>query len=161
MYRHSQRPHNGRPVRVLDGPAPGGAQLTLARLRGALDDLDVRYLIEAEGSLLAVWARHAMLFTVEGPADEILVIRARAHATVAPERADRAYRTVNDWNRTRRFGKAYVGDPMWGGQLPVYAELQVSLEAGIHGTLLVELLECGAAAAASFVDWLHGDSGLL
>ena len=88
-----------------------------------------------------------MLFTLEGPDDEILVMRARPHATVPPDWADRAYRVVNEWNHTRRFCKAYVGDPTERGQLPIYAELQVPLAAGIHDTLLVELLDCGAAVA--------------
>ena len=68
-----------------------------------------------------------MLFTLEGPDDEILVMRARPHATVPPDWADRAYRVVNEWNHTRRFCKAYVGDPTERGQLPIYAELQVPL----------------------------------
>ena len=74
-----------------------------------------------------MWERHAVLFTLEGPDDEILVMRARPHATVPPDWADRAYRVVNEWNHTRRFCKAYVGDPTERGQLPIYAELQVPL----------------------------------
>jgi hypothetical protein len=102
-----------------------------------------------------------MLITVEGPEDEILVMRARSHAVVPADRACRAYRTVNEWNRTRRFCKAYVGDPTRGGQLPLYGELQVPLAAGVQEPLLVELLNCGATTASSFVDWLHGEGGLL
>ena len=63
----------------------------------------------------------------KGPEDEILVMRARPHATVPPDWADRAYRVVNEWNHTRRFCKAYVGDPTERGQLPIYAEMQVPL----------------------------------
>lgn len=136
-------------------------RVTLTRVGGALDTLDIGYLADGAGNLLAVWERHAMLFTVEGPEDEILVMRARSHAAVPAEWAARAYRIVNEWNRTRRFCKAYVGDPAPGGQLPIYAELQVPLAAGVHEALLVELLDCGAAVATFFVDWLHGDGGLL
>jgi hypothetical protein len=123
--------------------------------------LDVRYLADGDGSLLAMWERHAVLFTLEGPEDEILVIRARPHATVPPDWADRAYRVVNEWNHTRRFCKAYVGDPTERGQLPIYAELQVPLGAGAHDALVVELLDCGAAVATTFVDWLHDEGALL
>ncbi len=135
--------------------------ITLHRIGEALDLLDVRYLFDGEGSLLAMWERHAVLFTVEGPDDEILVVRARPHATVPPDWADRAYRVVNEWNHTRRFCKAYVGDPTERGQLPIYAELQVPLSAGAHDALLVELVDCGAAVATSFVDWLHDEGALL
>ena len=98
---------------------------------------------------------------LEGPDDEILVMRARPHSTVPPDWADRAYRVVNEWNHTRRFCKAYVGDPTERGQLPIYAELQVPLNSGAHDALLVEMLDCGAAVATSFVDWLHDEGALL
>ncbi|MBO4208354.1 YbjN domain-containing protein [Micromonospora echinofusca] len=137
------------------------APVTLRRVGDALDLLDVRYLADGDGSLLAMWERHAVLFTLEGPEDEILVMRARPHATVPPDWADRAYRVVNEWNHTRRFCKAYVGDPTERGQLPIYAELQVPLGAGAHDALLVEMLDCGAAVATTFVDWLHDEGALL
>jgi hypothetical protein len=54
-----------------------------------------------------------------------------------------------------------VGDPTERGQLPIYAELQVPLAAGAHDALLVEMLDCGAAVATSFVDWLHDEGALL
>lgn len=137
------------------------APVTLSRVCRALDLLDVRYLADGDGNLLAMWERHAVLVTLEGPDDEILVLRARPHATVPPDWADRAYRVVNEWNHTRRFCKAYIGDPTERGQLPIYAELQVPLGAGAHDALLVELLDCGAAVATNFVDWLHDEGALL
>jgi len=135
--------------------------VTLARVGKALDLLDIRFLADGGGSLLAMWERHAVLFTLEGPDDEILVMRARPLATVPPDWADRAYRVVNEWNHTRRFCKAYVGDPTERGQLPIYAEMQVPLASGAHDPLVVEMLDCGAAVATSFVDWLHDEGALL
>ena len=135
--------------------------VTMARVRSSLDRLEIRYLTDGDGSLLAMWERHAVLFALEGPDDEILVMRGRPHGTVTPDWADRAYRVVNEWNHTRRFCKAYVGDPTERGQLPIYAELQVPLAAGAHDALVVEMLDCGAAVATSFVDWLHDEGALL
>jgi hypothetical protein len=137
------------------------APVTLARVGVALNLLDVRYLSDGYGNLLAMWERHALLYTMEGPEDEILVIRARPHATVPLDFADRAYRAINEWNHLNRFAKAYVGDPTDGGQLPIYAETQVPLAAGAHDALLVELVECGASVAVSFVDWLHSEAALI
>ena len=137
------------------------SQVTLTRIGKALDLLDIRFLADGGGSLLAMWERHAVLFTLEGPDDEILVMRARPHATVPPDWADRAYRVVNEWNHTRRFCKAYVGDPTERGQLPIYAEIQVPLASGAHDALVEEMLDCGAAVATSFVDWLHDEGALL
>ncbi|MFF0658704.1 MULTISPECIES: YbjN domain-containing protein [Micromonospora] len=148
-----------RPV-LADMPATV-APVTLSRVCDALDLLDVRYLADGDGNLLAMWERHAVLVALEGPEDEILVMRARPHATVPPDWADRAYRVVNEWNHTRRFCKAYIGDPTERGQLPIYAELQVPLGAGAHDALLVEMLDCGAAVAVTFVDWLHDEGALL
>ena len=133
----------------------------LVRIAEALERLDIRYLTDGDGSLLALWERHAVLFALEGPSDEILVIRARPHSTVPPDWADRSYRVVNEWNHTRRFYKAYIGDPTDRGQLPIYAEMQVPLLAGVHDPLLDELLDCAAAVTSAFVDWLYDDGGLL
>jgi hypothetical protein len=148
-------------VSTINSLTPKVSTVTLRRVAEALDMLEVRYLADGDGSLLAMWERHAVLFALEGPDDEILVMRARPHATVPPDWADRAYRVVNEWNHTRRFCKAYVGDPTERGQLPIYAELQVPLMSGAHDALLVELLDCAAAVATSFVDWLHDEGALL
>jgi hypothetical protein len=159
VQREPERAESDTP-KVVE-PCQAIEQVTLDRLGEALDDLDIRYLADGDGSLLAMWERHAVLFTLEGPDDEILVMRARPHATVPPDWADRAYRVVNEWNHTRRFCKAYVGDPTERGQLPIYAELQVPLASGAHHAWLVEMLDCGAAVSASFVDWLHDEGALL
>jgi Putative bacterial sensory transduction regulator len=153
-------PANADPAAAQEGDQ-SVAPVTLNRVGQALDLLDIRYLADGGGSLLAMWERHAVLFTLEGPDDEILVMRARPHSTVPPDWADRAYRVVNEWNHTRRFCKAYVGDPTERGQLPIYAELQIPLAAGAHDALVAELLDCGAAVATSFVDWLHDEGALL
>ena len=135
--------------------------LTMSRIREGLDRLDIRYLTDADGSLLAMWERHAVLFSIEGPEDEILVMRGRPHGTVSPDWADRAYRIVNEWNLTRRFCKAYLGDATERGMLPVYAEIQVPVQAGVHDALLDEWLDCAAAVTSAFVEWLHDDGALL
>jgi hypothetical protein len=148
-------PHSPEPTEAVVGA------VDMTRLAAALDRLEIRYLTDGDGSLLAMWERHAVLFTLEGPDDEILVIRARPHGTVPPDWADRAYRVVNEWNHSRRFCKAYVGDPTERGQLPIYAEMQVPLISGAHDALLVELIDCAAAVAVAFVDWIHDEGGLL
>lgn len=121
----------------------------------------MRYLTDDDDSLLAIWERHAVLFSLEGPDDEILVLRTRPHATVPPNWADQTYQMVNEWNHTRRFCKAYVDDPTERGMLPIYAELQVPLLASAHDTLLIELINCGIAITLAFVDWLHNKNTLL
>jgi hypothetical protein len=37
----------------------------------------------------------------------------------------------------------------------------VPLGAGVHDALLTELLDCAAAVALAFVDWLHDEGALL
>ena len=118
--------------RVTEVPAQRVPDCSPGRSRcaawpSALDRLEIRYLTDGDGSLLAMWERHALLFALEGPDDEILVMRGRPHGTVTPDWADRAYRVVNEWNHTRRFCKAYVGDPTERGSCPIYAEIQVPL----------------------------------
>ncbi len=163
---HSTTVPGVEPVARLDVPhqrIPDAAArpVTMGRICDALDRLEIRFLTDNDGSLLAMWERHAVLFALEGPDDEILVMRGRPHGTVAPDWADRAYRVVNEWNHTRRFCKAYVGDATERGMLPIYAEIQIPLLAGVHDALLDEMLDCAAAVTSAFVDWLHDDGGLL
>jgi hypothetical protein len=135
--------------------------VTVLRVAAALERLDIRYLTDGDGGLLALWERHTVLFALEGPTDEILVIRVRVNATVPPDWAERSYRVVNEWNHTRRFLKAYVGDPTDRQQLPIYAELQLPMLAGVHDRLLTELVDCARVVAQGFVDWLHEEGALL
>ncbi|MGE5827413.1 MAG: YbjN domain-containing protein [Micromonosporaceae bacterium] len=143
------------------GPESVVRPVTMLRIAESLDRLEIRYLTDGDGSLLAMWERHALLFALEGPDDEIMVMRGRPHATVPPDWADRSYRVVNEWNHTRRFCKAYVGDPTERGQLPIYAEIQVPLLSGVHDALLDEMLDCAAAVTSAFVDWLYDEGALL
>jgi hypothetical protein len=137
------------------------APVTIERIVTALNELDIRYLSDGDGTVLAMWERHAVLIALEGPDDEILMMRARPHATVPRDWADRAYRAVNEWNHSRRFCKAYVGDPSDRDQLPIYAEVQVPLGAGVHEALLLELIDCGVSVSQGFVEWLHDEGCLL
>lgn len=153
-------------VRRLEVPAQRTGEgmvkpVTMARIAQSLDRLEIRYLTDGDGSLLAMWERHALLFALEGPDDEILVMRGRPHATVPPDWADRSYRVVNEWNHTRRFCKAYIGDQTERGQLPIYAEVQVPLLSGVHDRLLDELVDCAAAVTSAFVEWLYDEGALL
>lgn len=132
------------------------------RLAGALRRIDVYFLTDpTSGNLVAMWERHAVMFALEGPDRDILMIRARAHGTVPADFADRAYPAVNAWNHDRRFLKAYLGSPSDSGRLPVYAEMQIPLVPGVHDALLDELLGCAVDVAESWADWLHTDGAVL
>jgi hypothetical protein len=153
----------GSNVRSTVVPRQAGgscAAITPDRLASALDELDVRHVRNRDGALVAMWERFAVLFELEGADDEIVVIRARPHETVPGDWADRAYYAVNEWNYTRRFVKAYVGD-LGEGRLPIYAEAQLSFGAGVHCALLVEQLQRAVSELRGFVEWLHEDGELL
>lgn len=130
------------------------------RIPGMLDLFSIFYLSDGQGALLALWERHAMLFTVEGGTGEILVMRVKPHRTIPPSLRSVAYKVINEWNRDHLFMKAYVGDPDRHGQLPVYAEMQLPMASGIADTLLFELLDTGISVAAAFVGWLHDEERL-
>jgi hypothetical protein len=159
-----------KPTRLGPGPCGGGddarprsdtvAPVTTARVSRALDRLEVRHICGGDGAMFGMWERHAMLFALEGPRDEILVIRARPHSTVPADWSERAHLVVNEWNHTRRFCKAYVGDPIESGRLPIYAEVQVPLMAGVHDALLTEVLDCATTESECFVEWLHDEGAL-
>ncbi|MET7951525.1 YbjN domain-containing protein [Micromonospora sp. NPDC005324] len=134
--------------------------LSTERIANALDFLNVYYLSDRDEHLLAMWDRHAVLFKAEGPDCEILVCRAKPFATIPRDSGAEALNVLNEWNHTRRFMKAYLGDPTERGQLPIYCEIQTPLGAGIHDELLIELVDAAAAVATSFVEFLY-DQGVL
>ncbi|MCC3764518.1 YbjN domain-containing protein [Glycomyces sp. TRM65418] len=100
-------------LRVLEiGGAPGAAAKAVAdRIIAALRHLDIRYLVDENGGIVALWERHIVQVRAEGPDADILVLRARAYQTVPREWAERGYAAMNEWNRTRRFLKAHLGEP--------------------------------------------------
>lgn len=137
------------------------SELTDERLTQSLRRLAVRYLVDESGALLAMWERHVLQIRREGPGGEILVLRARAYSTVPVEWEDRAYRAANEWNRTRRFLKAYVGEPTESGHLPLYGETQIPVRPGLSDALLDEFIDCAAAVSGAFIDWLYDEGGML
>lgn len=150
---------------VLSAPAEPTAadevrRLTVERLHESLRRHRIRFRTDPGGAAVALWEGHSVLFAAEGPDLDILVVRARADATVPPDWADRAYTAVNEWNTTRRL-KSFVGRAGPDGGLPVYAELQLHLGAGVHDALLDELVGTAAGIAGVWADWLRSDGGLL
>src|SRR5262245_57690713 len=135
--------------------------ITPEQLGAALHDLDITYVRDADGGFVAMWERHAVLFALEGPADDILVIRARPLGTVPIDWAHRAYEVVNEWNHARRYVKAYVADANGLDQLPIYAEMQVPFGAGVQCGVLADLLSLAVTELGCFVDWLHDGGALL
>ncbi|MEU6859454.1 YbjN domain-containing protein [Glycomyces sp. NPDC046736] len=136
-----------------DEPAP----LASDRITAALKNLEIRYLMDENGGIVALWERHIVQVRAEGPDADILVLRARAYQTVPREWAERGYAAMNEWNRTRRFLKAYLGEPTESGALPVFGEIQVPVRPGITTALLEELIDCGTAISGTFVEWLEGE----
>jgi hypothetical protein len=147
---------------LLRAASVGPSPVTPNRLADALRRIDVYFLSDpASGNLVAMWERHAVMFALEGPDKDILMVRARAHGTVPADFADRAYPAVNAWNHDRRFLKAYLGEPTDTGRLPLYAEMQVPLVPGVHEALLDELLGCAVDVAEAWAEWLHTDGAVL
>ncbi|MGC4806618.1 YbjN domain-containing protein [Micromonospora sp. DT233] len=135
-------------------------RITIDRIQTTLDDLGVGYQEEDEESVLALWLRHRMLFAVEGPTEEILMMRAQINTTLPIAESARARLAVNEWNHTRRFMKAYVGDPDDENRIHIYGEMQIPLGTGATDQQLAELIDCGAAVGTLLAEWMH-DEGCL
>lgn len=135
--------------------------ITLDRVKETLRRLQIRFLTDDDGYLLALWEGHSVLFGVEGEEDNVLVMRARADSLVPAEWEPRALSAVNEWNRTRRFLKAFVGVPTDSGSLPIYGEMQVYLGTGVHDALLDDMIDCVTSVAGAWMEWLTSDGALL
>ena len=149
------------PAQVQRRAPEAVAPVSIDRVADALKRLGIRYLTDEDGNLLAMWEKHVVLFALEGPDSEVLVMRARAYNALPQDWADRAYAAVNEWNHTRRFLKSYVGDETESGRLSLYAEMQLPLVPGLHDALLDELIDCAAAVSGSWANWLHDEGALL
>lgn len=150
----------GKTSHAAHPPAIGAVTATMDRLRATLDRLQIGYRQDDAGDLIARWERHAVLVALEGPSSEILVIRTRPNVIVPAVREAEARAAVNEWNHSRRFMKAYVGDAGDDGQVSIFAEMQTPLLAGVHDDLLLELIDCAIVVSQGFVDWLHTDAAL-
>lgn len=155
------RPVNPKPPRPLKGRKTRISLITNARIRSALDVLGVSYVTDRDDSNLLTWDRHAVLIDVEGDRYDILVMRVRPNATIPLASAERAREALNEWNYSRRFSKAYIGDPTPHGRLPIYGEIQVPIVSGIEDKLLLEIIDIGLGVFSRFVNWLYDDARLL
>jgi hypothetical protein len=150
-----------------DGGAPVAREALVARpvdmdrIKASLRRLEIRFLTDEDGDVLALWEDHSLLFSLEGPQDTVLVVRARADEVVPAEWETRALAGANEWNRSRRFLRCFLGEPEAGGAMPVYADQHLHLGPGIHDALLDDLLDCLAVVSCSWVEWLHDDGALL
>jgi hypothetical protein len=135
--------------------------ITLDRIKDSLRRLSIRFLMDDDGYLLALWEGHSVLFGIEGEEGNVLVMRARADSLVPPEWEGRAYAVANEWNRSRRFLKTFVGTPTDNGGLPVYGEMQVYLGPGVHDALLDDLVDCVTSVSGAWLEWLSGEGALL
>jgi hypothetical protein len=121
--------------------------------------LDIRSSPTESGSLLAMWERHAVLFTprVDSDGRDPRDAGPARTSTVPPDWADRAYRVVNEWNHTPPLLQGLRRRPHRARPAADLRRAAGPADSGRHDALLVEMLDCGAAVATSFVDWLHDE----
>jgi hypothetical protein len=148
-------PDSVRPEALVARP------VDMKRIKESLRRLEIRFLTDEDGDVLALWEGHSLLFSLEGPQRTVLVLRARADEMVPMEWESRALAGVNEWNRSRRFLRCFLGEPEASGGMPVYADQHLHLGPGVHDALLDDLLDCLAVVSCSWVEWLHDDGALL
>lgn len=72
------------------------------------------YLVAGDGELCVKFTNSertavtAIVFSMEGPDGNIAVVRARTSAVFAPDQHTRLTAFVDEWNRTKRWPKAYT-----------------------------------------------------
>jgi hypothetical protein len=135
--------------------------MDMERVKDSLRRLEIRFLTDEDGDVLALWEGHSLLFSLEGPRQTVLVVRARADEMVPMEWESRALAGVNEWNRSRRFLRCFLGEPEASGAMPVYADQHLHLGPGVHDALLDDMIDCLAVVSCSWVEWLHDDGALL
>ena len=91
-------------------------------------------------------------FTAEGKAHDIYSVR--AYASPPPERSvEEWYRICNQYNRERRWPKAYMVEGK--DALKLRLESQIDLGAGIHQQLFDDFGRMALAGIYGFFEWLN------
>lgn len=145
---------------MVSAPSPAG--VTFDRVCAALRRNGIRFVTDYRGQELvfrAVRMQHHLAVSLEGPNREVLTIRTNVLERIPRDFETRAYAAINEWNRTRRFLKAYLTSPT-PDELAVAAEFNVPISGGLTDELLDELIDCGNACASDFVRWLYEEADL-
>lgn len=159
-----------------EDPSLAVRPVTWARLGESLDRIGLPWRL-SDGHLVTVDEWHATRFALEATdpedpdqadaeitpdtAGEVLVVRVQAKDGVPADWEPRALTATNEWNRTRRYLRAYLGPQRSDGQLSVLADLYLPIGTGLHDPLLDELLDSAAVAGQAWTTWLHNDALLL
>ena len=115
-----RRPRALGPAGDYEDPGPPESQLTrhpdgqtavlstIALLQQLLDEYGLRHLIDADGDLAVRWEKCTIYFFFYGDRSEVLQARLYLNRRFAVEDRSAITRLLDEWNRTRLFGKAYT-----------------------------------------------------
>jgi hypothetical protein len=110
---------------------------------------------EELGCSLDLW------FLIGGRDRQILSVRGVGHRPIPRVEWQRALELCNEWNRDRRWPKAYLfardpADP----EGAIFLEENIDLAPGIHQELLDAWLDTMRSASLEFWRWAHAEKGL-
>ncbi|NJP05672.1 MAG: YbjN domain-containing protein [Chloroflexaceae bacterium] len=105
---------------------------------------------DERGCSLSLW------MIAEGAESEIYTVRVYSDKRIPRDDWMHVIRLCNEWNRDRRWPKAYLHAPSDEEMLtaPVHLEYQIDLETGIHQELLEHLTESILSSSHAFWMWM-------
>lgn len=122
----------------------------------------LKYLVDSDGDFVAEFGYDPALdcelsfwFIVGGPDHDIYRVAAKSNKRISQSDWARAVMLCNEWNRDRRWPKAYLTIHE-SGTLPygdIMLEEQIDLEKGIHQELLDDFSLTVMATANAFWKW--------
>jgi hypothetical protein len=96
----------GHPLREPDGQTP--VVPTVPLLQQILDEYGLRHLIDEDGDLAVRWEKCTIYLFFYGDNNEVLQARLYLNRRFAVEDRATLALLLDEWNRTRLFGKAYT-----------------------------------------------------
>jgi hypothetical protein len=148
-----------KPTKRADDEPP--RPVTRDRLADYLLGRGYRFVVDDDGDLTGTWDGSRFWFLLLGEQHEIVQVRGRWHRTLTVEQRRGVSLALNDWNRDRIWPKAYVREE--DGQLALYSEVSMDLEAGATDAQLAQLLACGLGTGVQMFSALDallpGDDG--
>jgi Putative bacterial sensory transduction regulator len=128
------------------------APLTVDAVKAVLDSWEANYAIDPDGDPGGYWDGHLFFFMRNGTDQSVLSIRGRWMRELGGEHRDEVLSLLNAWHAEKIWPKGYVQEEEKG--LGIYAEMSTTLESGVTGAQLGDLMGCAIGTSIQLFEHL-------
>lgn len=129
-----------------------------------LDGANLRYLVDSTGDYLVRFTQADdrpcevdAWFISEGPDRQIFNLQIRTNIKFGQDKLGDALLACNEWQKIKRWPKAYVVVDEATPTSQIVLEFQIPLEKGIHQELFNDVAEWMLVTSLEFWKWAHAE----